>query len=94
MRSLTRPAAARRWPSRALLAIAPPAALAALLLGPAGPAHAAGTQLYVPNLGGSTVSVVDTSSNTITTSIAVGSQPKYTAVTPDGSQVFVTNFVQ
>ena len=48
------------------------APLAALLVGPAWPAHAAGTVLYVPNLGANTVSVVDTSSNTITATIPVG----------------------
>jgi YVTN family beta-propeller protein len=73
------------------MALGLPVVLAGLLLGPAGPAHAAGALLYVPNLGGSTVSAVDTSSNTITASIPVGQEPKYTAVTPGGSQVFVTN---
>jgi YVTN family beta-propeller protein len=93
MRTRIKPAAARRWPLRALLAMALPAVLAGVLLGPAMPAHAAvGTLLYVPNLGASTVSVVDTSSNTVTATIPVGKEPFYTAVSPDGSQVFVSNY--
>ncbi len=91
MRSRTRLAAARRWPSRALLALALPATLAALLLGPAAPAHAAGTVVYVPDTNVNTVSVIDTSTNAITATIPVGNAPTYTAVTPDGSQVFVSN---
>jgi len=91
MRFRARPETIRYRPFRALTALGLAAVLAGLLLGPAGPAHAAGTTLYVPNLGGGTVSVVDASSNTITTNIPVGSQPDHTAVTPDGSQVFVTN---
>lgn len=91
MRSPTRPAAARHRPLRALLALGLPALLAGLLLGPAEPAHAAGALLYVSNVGTGTVSAVDTSSNTITANIPVGGRPKYTAVTPDGSQVFVTH---
>lgn len=91
LRSRIRPAAVRRRPQRALLALALPAALAALLLGPASPARAVGTVLYVPNTFANTVSVVDTSSDTITATIPVGQWPYYTAVTPDGSQVFVPN---
>lgn len=93
LRSRVRAAAARRWPLRALLALALPAAVAGLLLGPASPAHAVGTVLYVPNTFANTVSVVDTSSDTITATIPVGQWPYYTAVTPDGSQVFVPNYL-
>jgi YVTN family beta-propeller protein len=94
LRSRVRAAAARRWPLRALLALALPAALAGLLLGPASVAHAAGvgTVLYVPNTFANTVSVVDTSTDAITATIPVGQWPYYTAVTPDGSQVFVPNY--
>lgn len=92
LRSRVRAAATRRWPLRTLLALALPAALAGLLLGPASPAHAVGTVLYVPNTFANTVSVVDTSSDTITATIPVGQWPYYTAVTPDGSQVFVPNY--
>ena len=92
LRSRVRAAAARRWPLRALLALALPAVMAGMLLGPASPAHAVGTVLYVPNTFANTVSVVDTSSDTITATIPVGQWPYYTAVTPDGSQVFVPNY--
>lgn len=91
MRSRTQPAAAWRWSSRALLALALPATMAALLLGPASPAHAAGTVVYVPDSNADTVSVIDASTNAITATIPVGNDPTYTAVTPDGSQVFVSN---
>ena len=63
MRSRTRSAAAWRWRFRAALAIAVPAAAAGLLLGPAGPAHAAGPLLYVPDTNTDTVSVVDASTS-------------------------------
>jgi YVTN family beta-propeller protein len=91
MRSRTRSAAAWRWRFRASLAIAVPAAAAGLLLGPAGPAHAAGPLLYVPDTNTDTVSVVDASTNAITATVPVGTAPEYTAVTPDGSQVFVSS---
>jgi len=87
--SRTKPSMARRRTLRALLALAVPAALAALLLGPAAPAHAAGSKLYVADEGTDSVAVVDTASNTITANIPVVG-PEYTAATPDG-QVFVTS---
>lgn len=91
LRSRVRAAATRRRPPRAALALAAPIALAGLLLGPASPARAAGTLLYVPDPSANMVSVVDTSSDTVTATIPVGSQPHDAAVTPDGSQVFVAN---
>jgi YVTN family beta-propeller protein len=81
----------RRRPPRAALALAAPVALAGLLLGPVSPARAAGTLLYVPDPSANMVSVVDTSSDTVTATIPVGSRPYDAAVTPDGSQVFVAN---
>ena len=46
---------------------------------------------YVANNGSSTVSVIDTASNTVTDTIPVGINPIGVAVSPDGSQVYVTN---
>ena len=53
-------------------------------------AHAAGPLVYVPDTNTDTVSVIDASNNAITATIPV-TEPEYTAVTPDGSQVFVTS---
>jgi YVTN family beta-propeller protein len=91
LRSRVRAAVTRRRPPRAALALAAPVALAGLLLGPVSPARAAGTLLYVPDPSANMVSVVDTSSDTVTATIPVGSRPYDAAVTPDGSQVFVAN---
>ena len=44
---------------------------------------------YIAN--GNNVSVVDTATNTITATIAVGPSPYGVAVTPDGTKVYVTN---
>ena len=38
-----------------------------------------------------TVSVIDTSTNTVTTTMPVGNNPFEVAATPDGSKVYVTN---
>jgi YVTN family beta-propeller protein len=50
---------------------------------------------YVSNYGlhgeGSTVSVIDTATNTVVATVTVGSGPIGVAVTPDGKQVYVTN---
>jgi YVTN family beta-propeller protein len=91
LRSRVRAAVTRRRPPRAALALAAPVALAGLLLGPVSPARAAGTLLYVPDPSANMVSVVDISSNTVTATIPVGSEPYDAAVTPDGSQVLVAN---
>jgi len=50
-----------------------------------------GSKAYVANFLGSSVSVIDTASNTAGTPITVGSGPVIPAVTPDGSKVFVGN---
>ena len=47
-----------------------------------------GTRLYVSNLGGTTVSVVDTATNLEITWVTVGSQPSGLVVSPDGSRVY------
>src|SRR5260370_2769291 len=51
-----------------------------------------GGKLYVANLDGNSVSVADTATNTVTTTIPVGSGPQGVAVTPDGSEVYVANY--
>ena len=51
----------------------------------------AGTRLYVPSFGGTTVSVIDTTSNTVIGTIPVGNDPISAVVTPDGGRVYVTN---
>ena len=48
---------------------------------------------YVTNAGGSnTVSVIQTSTNTVVATVTVGTNPENVAVTPDGSYAYVTNF--
>src|SRR5215470_11885649 len=47
---------------------------------------------YITNSGSNTVSVIDTATNTVVSTIPVGISPAGVAVTPDGSNVYVTNF--
>jgi gliding motility-associated-like protein len=47
---------------------------------------------YVPNETDGTVSVINTSTNTVIQTIRVGNQPKAVVVSPDGSSVYVANF--
>jgi YVTN family beta-propeller protein len=47
--------------------------------------------LPIANLGGDTVSVIDTSNNTVTSTIDVGDTPIGVTVSPDGARVYVTN---
>jgi YVTN family beta-propeller protein len=53
---------------------------------------ATGSLLYVANSGGSTVSVVDSATNTVTGSIAVGSGPGEIATDPAAGRAYVANF--
>jgi YVTN family beta-propeller protein len=46
---------------------------------------------YIPNQDDGTVSVINTDTNTVSTTITVGSGPVGVAVTPDGTQAYVTN---
>ena len=46
---------------------------------------------YVGNVSDSTVSVIDTSTNTVIATITVGIKPIDIAVTPDSSAVYVVN---
>ena len=47
--------------------------------------------VYITNDGSGNVSVIDTATNTVTATIAVGVNPFGLAVTPDGSTVYVAN---
>jgi len=59
----------------------------------AGRAHSAPAQLfaYVTNSGSSSVSVIDTATNTVTATVGVEGRPIGDAFTPDGSRVYVAN---
>jgi YVTN family beta-propeller protein len=52
-----------------------------------------GRHAYVTNTAtpGSTVSVIDTTSNTVTATIDLGQEPYGVAITPDGRHAYVTN---
>jgi YVTN family beta-propeller protein len=52
---------------------------------------AAAAQVYVANVDGGTVSVIDTSTNAVLATITVGSEPRNLAMTPNGSRVYVPN---
>ena len=47
---------------------------------------------YVANRFSNNVSVINTSTNAVTATVAVGSLPNGVAITPDGTAVYVTNF--
>ncbi len=47
---------------------------------------------YVANYYDNTVSVIDTNTNTVITTISVGSSPRALAVSPDGTHVYVANY--
>lgn len=52
-----------------------------------------GSAAYVVNLSSNNVSVIDTASNTVTTTISgVGGEPTGIAITPDGSKAYAANF--
>jgi YVTN family beta-propeller protein len=52
----------------------------------------AGRFAYVANSGGNTVSVINTASNTVTGTIAVGARPFHVAITPNSTRAYVANF--
>jgi YVTN family beta-propeller protein len=70
-----------------LLAIA-----AFALAGVLGSAQSLAQNAYITNSGANTVSVIDTATNSVTTTIPVGDHPYGVAVTPDGSKVYVGNW--
>jgi YVTN family beta-propeller protein len=47
---------------------------------------------YVANSASDTVSVIDTATNSVVTTIAVGDNPAVVAITPDGTKAYVTNY--
>jgi YVTN family beta-propeller protein len=47
---------------------------------------------YVANLGADSVSVIDTLTNRVVATVAVGAQPDGVAASPDGHRVYVANF--
>ncbi|MGW8955788.1 YncE family protein [Streptomyces sp. NPDC055709] len=54
-------------------------------------AAATGTFAYVTNFNSNNVSVIDTATNTVTTTIPVGTVPNGVAVAPNDASVYVTN---
>ena len=50
------------------------------------------TCAYITNALDNTVSVIDTSTNTVITQVSVGGSPEGVAVTPDGTKIYVANF--
>ena len=47
---------------------------------------------YISNFSTNDVSVIDTATNTVTTTVPVGNGPRGVSVSPDGSKVYVANF--
>lgn len=64
---------------------------ASTLLLTASPAQAAPGRAYVTNANSDTVSVIDTATDTVITTIAVGDRPEGVAVLPNGTRVYVVN---
>jgi YVTN family beta-propeller protein len=50
-----------------------------------------GTTAYVVNAKSSSVSVIDTGTNTVKATVAVGTKPQRVAITPDGASAYVPN---
>ena len=72
----------RRWAVLSLALLLPCAALAQ---------ESYVLNAYIPNYGGSSVSVIDTATNTVTGTIGVGYEPMGVAVSADGSTAYVAN---
>ena len=60
-------------------------------LGPGATRAAAQTAAYVANSGANVVTVIDTATNAVTATIAVGTAPAHVAITQDGTRAYVTN---
>ena len=56
-----------------------------------GGAPSSAQNAYITDAGSNTVSVIDTATNTVVSTIPVGSIPFGVGVTPDGSKVYVAN---
>jgi len=52
-----------------------------------------GAFAYVGNTCDSTISVINTATNTVVATVAVGSQPQNMALTPDGALAYTSNFM-
>ncbi len=52
----------------------------------------AASTAYAANENSNNISVIDTTTNTVTATVPVGSRPVAVAVTPDGSRIYVANF--
>jgi YVTN family beta-propeller protein len=79
--------------SRAALAWGFMALFAGLAMGLGAMASPAEAQpfAYVTNRGTNNVSVIDTATNTVVTTLAMGSSPDAVAVSPDGKHAYVAN---
>ena len=53
--------------------------------------NAAGTKVYIANIGGSNVTIVDVATQSLITTISVGTSPHGLAFSPDGTKVYVAN---
>lgn len=51
------------------------------------------TLAYVTHVGDDSISVINTETNTVITSIVVGTNPSGIAISPEGTRVYVTNQV-
>ena len=60
--------------------------------GPTGVAVGPDGSAYVTNFGSNTVSVIDTSTNAVTATVTVGTNPYDVAITPNGDYAYVANF--
>ena len=67
-------------------------AIAAFVFSLLGSVQALAQKAYITNHGSGSVSVIDTTTNTVIASPSVGVLPEGLAVTPDGSKVYVANF--
>src|SRR3990172_4100817 len=61
-----------------------------LLLSLTAPAAAEPQRLYVTNLGGNTLSVIDGKTLKVTKTIPTGQDPHFAVLTPDGGRLYVT----
>src|SRR5438105_3105343 len=68
-----------------------PAIGATLLTLSGGVGAAFAQKAYITNQNSANVSVINTATNTVSTTISVGSAPFGVSVSPDGSKVYVTN---
>src|SRR5574337_1139763 len=77
------------WATRQLCLTTAVLLVAGVCLGKS--AAQAQTFAYVANGGSSSVSVIDTSSNTVIATLAVGNLPVGVSITPDGTWAYVAN---